>query len=316
MKFKSFFYVSALFVSACCMTSCEEGTDDNNDELASIYWNKSAAFQMQLKGNVDSLITEDGFIYTFNQSGNITKCIGQNYLTEFEYSNGRLIREINTTQTWGDEIQKDTNSYTYGTSGKYLPLFENIESGLYRNIAGYKTRFRKANYVQRGDSMLMIISYEDHYNITNRIEREAPDTASLTFNSGSLPVTLRTPYSTYNMTYASDGRFLTIEEVSDNFYDGEMIDLTTFKSNSNYLLPISRVRTLNNQSVTIRAYTYNEYDDVLTEEAVDYQIRYSDYQYDSKGNWISRHRESRYTFSDNPDWTDDGTQTRTITYRE
>jgi len=315
MKIRFLFFLSALFVGACCLTSCEEGaTDENTDELASIYWNKSAAFQMQLKGKVKTLYLEDSTaIVNFNESGNLISDVSFEEVTHYNYSNGRLTSIINRS-IWDDQSYMDTTTFTYGASGKYVPMDQEVLGGLYRNLASFHDRIRSTSFVQSGDSMLMILSHEGHYTAMNRTPMAMQDTAVLKYNGGVFPVSLRRGIRMTSMTYATDGRFLTVDDVY-NYGEGQLYSyLTTYMSDSEYLLPISRVDKENGQTTSTTTYTYNENGDQLTYVNSDYEVEYRDYQYDSNGNWISRKHRSRYTYVENPTWSDDLIQTRSFTY--
>lgn len=310
MKFKSLYVLSALFLGACCLTSCEEGTGENTDDLASVYWNKSAAFQMHLKGKVKVLVVGDSTeSYTFNQSGNLVSTVYGQKETDYIYSSGRLTKVIGTWN-WYTEQTSDTTLYTYATSGKYLPSmsFEVAQAGLIRNIASINAGIYLNRFVARGDSMLMLSSFQERY-ITNQIV-EQTDTTSLTFNGGLYPVTMRSKNGVIHLTYASDGRFLTVEELSHDFYQSYSI-VTTFKSTSDYLLPESVVRKRGNEIYNSKTFTYNDNEDVVLIANLDFDEEYSDYVYDANGNWISRsyRHKTRTT-----EWSEKVTETREITY--
>ncbi len=313
MKFKSLYFLSALFVSACCLTSCEEGTGENTDELETIFWNKSAAFQMQLKGKVKTLAIDTTEEFSFDQSGNLESSVYmQHETTTYTYSSGRLTRMI-TVSDWGyNEIFADTTDVTYGTSGKYLPVYtyDLLDNGLFKNLASHSSGNSTTIYEMSGDSMLMIYTQmENHYDYAiNYTQSMYADTTSLTFNGGAFPVTIRSNYSVTNVTYAPDGRFLTIEELF-RFHGGST--LTTFKSNSNYIIPISIERVYGTEDPEITTYTYNDKEDLTYEDGYYYDYEYSDYVYDANDNWISR---SRRVKNREDVWTDKVTETRVITY--
>jgi len=314
MKIRTLYFLSALFVGACCMTSCEDGTTDGNtDDLESIYWNKSAAFQMQLKGNVRTMVTNDTTMTTsFNQSGNYTSVItadgGDETQRLYTYANGRLMNEI-YSWSWGEGRNADTTSITYGTSGKYLPIFAYnlMEMRLFKNIASVSSNYNTTRFEVSGDSMLMISSYSHQYMNASYVQMENADTTSFTFNGGLFPVTIRGYNSMYNITYASDGRFLTAEES----YYGLSSTVTTFKSDSEYLLPLTVDYNQNGETFSTITYTYNENDDIISKVGENYTEEYSDYVYDAKGNWTSRSFRNKY---EGAAWSSSVTQTRQFTY--
>ncbi len=315
MKIKSLYLLCALFVGVCCMTSCEEDSGENTDELATIYWNKSAAFQMQLKGKVKTMVADSITTTSFNKSGTITSIITDDdgdvssYL--YTYSSGRLTREI-YSWSWDGHTNSDTTDYTYGTSGKYLPISANnvIQMRLFRNIASLNTDYYTTRFEASGDSVLMISSHSNDYGIMNYTPMEHVDTTSFTFNGGLFPVTIRRNNSLCNLTYASDGRFLTAEEE----YFGLSSMVVTFKSdNTEYLLPLSVEYKQAGATYATETYTYNENDDIISKDGQFYDEEYSDYIYDSKGNWISRGYRGKGTMGD---WSAKITQTRQFTYWE
>lgn len=237
---------------------------------------------MQLKGKVKTLIAEDTTVATsFDQSGNIVyirKEDGTDDEKTFIYLNGVLIKEIHA---YNLGIDRDTfiTSYSYGTSGRYVPMtnYNVIEAGLYCNLTGFGIYDNTQHYETKGDSVLMIFS--------NGIRDDT--SAIFTFNGGLFPVTMDTRYGLTTFTYAEDGRFLTQTEVLDYRYE-LVTRITAFKSNSKYLLPVSRTVIIGNGTPDIKQYTYNKYEDLIR---VGYEKQYRlyfDYEYDSKGNWISR----------------------------
>jgi len=320
MKIRSLFFLSAFFVGVCCLTSCEEGTtNENADELASIYWNKSAAFQLHLKGKVKTMVTDDSITTTtFNQSGNIISYISnvdnQENQKLITYSNGKLTREI-YSWSMGAGINADTTSYTYGTFGKYLPITENsgTEMHLVRNIAGINGNMKSTRFVASGDSIWMISSYSRQNMNMIYAQEENADTTSLTFNGGLFPVTMRSKYIQCSFTYASDGRVLTSEVV----YSGLSSTVTTFKSDCDYLLPISVEYKQGGEIFSAITYSYNENGDIIGKVGAGLDEEYSDYVYDAKGNWISRSYRSKVDSAVLSEiWNDKVTQPRHFTYWE
>lgn len=309
MKNSFLYLLCAVFVGACFMTSCEEGTGENTDDLATIYWNKSDAFRMQLKGKVKTMYDGDSIdAYTFNQDGNITQYSNNGWVvSSFTYTNGRLTRKIGYSHFY-EEVYQDTTDYAYGTSGKYMPLDleEVIEGGLFRNIASFTTKFGVNSFVTSGDSLLLIRSYGQElrggYVFADTI-------GSLTFNGGLLPLTIRNEGGLTTFTYAEDGRFLTVQET---MYDYSR--QTTYKSNSNYMLPISRVILQQDYGVpTTTTYSYNDNEDLIAVECLNQGKEFSDYVYDSNGNWISRN--FRYKYGEGV-WSEKYPDTRSFTYWE
>jgi len=215
---------------------------------------------------------------------------------------------------WGELSRSDTINYTYGTSGKYFPLsytevdemglFKGVQTmGLYKNRASISSISTNKRFVECGDSTLMIT-------ISSFIYATA-DTSILTYNGGLFPLTIRGKSKVTNFTYATDGRFLTVEDV--NSYRSMV---TTFKSNSNYLLPISIV-TLSGvgmRDTTTRIYSYNENEDLITIVNSLTQSEYGDYVYDAKGNWTSRSARGKVITADV--WNAKRFETRQLTYWE
>lgn len=316
MKIKSLFFMSALCLGVFCLTSCEEGTNgEDGGDLESIYWNKSAAFQMQLKGKVKTVVVDTITTISFNESGNIISeitdnngFINKNLLT---YSNGRLVRNIYSSG-YGEHGYSDTTNITYGTWGKYLPTNSNdaIDMKLIRNVAGIKSNHSSTRFVSSGDSILMITSNENLYNSKRKAEMGYADTTSLTFNGGLYPVSMKRGNRVCTITYASDGRFLTIDDKYVDFYQTNST-VTTFKSDSKYLLPVSIVRKQGNEAYSTETYEFNENDDIISKDGQSYDEEYSDYVYDAKGNWTSRNYRSKESAGE---WSPKRKQTRTITY--
>lgn len=305
MKFRSLYFLSALFLSASCLTSCEEGTGENTDELETIYWNKSAAFQMQLKGKVKTVVVDDSLeSYVFNQTGNITSMTDEYAATEYIYSNGRLTRQISTYSSG----YKDTMDYTFNVSGKYLPLimYEEV-AGLYKNLASIKYPWNSTTtFTASGDSVLIISTHAQHHTMMDDYMSFSDTTGSITFNGGLFPATIRNYEGLTTFTYAADGRFLT--EQKTTFYNSI---LTTYKTNSSYLLPVSEVvESEYSETPSTTTYTYNDNEDLIRVVNGETIEEYDDYVYDSKGNWTSRSYKSK----EGETWSDEVTETRVITY--
>lgn len=316
MKIKSLFFLSALFVgSVCCLTSCDDGSGDGSGDGStgdeSIYWNKSMAFQMQLKGNVKTLVLDDSMeVYTFNQTGNVDSYVYENQLYLYTYINGRLTRLVRTTKSgMMQDSYNDTTLFTYGSLGKYVPVYLDGMEGevLFKNLASVKRSYNTVNYVLKGDSVLMLTNHT--YNVASKRNIMGyVDTTRLIYNGGSFPLIMKSRHGLINLTYASDGRFITFNNVGEYF-----TSMTTYKPNSDYLLPLSDVTGYQGQTPETYNYTYDEKDEVIAIDGTDKDEEYSDYVYDNKNNWISR--KYRYTY-DGTIWSEKETETRLITYWE
>lgn len=332
------------FAAVCMMsmTSCET-TDDNGDGdgdgNSSNYWESNALRRMQLRGNVKTLV-EGNWTVQFNDKGNMTSEIEDSEwgVTEDTYtydSNGRptsqtsingysqdfgprfLRRNLKTADTQQPALrqaaaQTVTTTYTYGTHGKYVPIFafHLLETGLYPNLTAItRTDGTSVEYKFEGDSLLMINTYVYTYEDGTESEKDT----TVFHYEGKYPTRSQTEWSFMkDLTYFADGRFATYTEghQGSGIYSPRVYSMM---ENSPYILTETIVQSnyfdnkLNNTYTT--TFTYNEHGDVVSMVEDEYQEEYT-YTYDDQNNWIVR--TNRY--KNGPAWMEGNTIERTITY--
>lgn len=328
------------FAAVCLMsmTSCET-TDDNGDGdgdgTSSNYWESNALRRMQLRGNVKTLV-EGNWTVQFNDKGNMVSKIENSEwgVIEDTYtydSNGRLTsqtsinghsqvfgprflsRNLKTADTQQPTLRRAdeavTTTYTYGTHGKYVPIFafHLLETGLYPNLTAItRTNGTSIEYKFEGDSLLMVNTYVNTYEDGTESEKDT----TVFHYEGKYPTRSQTEWSFMkDLTYFADGRFATYTEghQGPGNYSARVYSMM---ENSPYILTetITYYDNVLERSDTA-TFTYNEHGDVISMVEGEYQEEYT-YTYDDQNNWIVCTKR----YKNGPEWTEVNTIERTITY--
>lgn len=321
MNFKSLYCVSVLFLGVCFMTSCDDETIDGNGDFnggSSYYWDRSDAYKSQLKGNVKTVIVDDSAeIHIYNRSGvlltSTTKGEYGYEIVVHERSNGQLIRTISnwySNNQSNEDFSADTVTFSFNTSGKYVPRYPDglDHENLIKNLSTFGGDWHTTRFVTSGDSMFMLREYHNMQDITSY----TVDTMCSIRFVGALPVVFTSRHGVTTVTYAEDGRYITIDEI---YPYSESRTITRFKEESDYLLMTAMEFYYDGEALPRRTVlcTYNENDDLIGQETSNFEEEYFDYEYDDKNNWINRTYRYKYDYEE--DWTVE-TQTRTITYWE
>lgn len=291
------------------LTSCDTGgtTDDPNGNETN-YWSSNSLTRMQLHGSVRTLVQdESGFqaTYAFNSDGNLTSysVVGR-YAINYTYENGKLKSET---------MQSTTTNYEYTNVGKYVPLdsYDLYVKGLVPALSAIIKGTERTDYVFSGSNLSIIHSYNG----------TPMDTVHFQY-TGNYPTgqSFVTPWhtSTLTITYAANGMFKSYSNQmsGQSFQESRVL---TFKTDDTYQLKDNAVNSNTFESQTSTSttkYTYNDKKDI-TEEVSDLDgtvnggSRYTEYVYDSQGNWTSR---KVLLFTMGQTWEVDRTETRTITY--
>ena len=292
--------------------SCDtETTGDSSN-----YWTRNALTHLKLRGSVKTL-TQSERVYNFNTEGNLSSQDVNGNETFYHYVDGKMVRSISYYS--GSEIG-DTILCEYANVGKFIPrnTFHLFEDGLVPALSAVISSQGRTDYDFHGSNLWIV------YSTKVRNELVPMDTAVVAF-SGNYPASYSNGSAFINnMTYANNGMFRTYNE---GFLYPESSSTTaySFLSNDTYLLMSSRVLTFTgsyNNEISTTSYTYNSRFDVLTETYVSSYINgdeqssyqseteYSDYVYDSNGNWTSRKMRSK-----NQDvWSAYQTETRGFEY--
>lgn len=311
IQMKTRLFVSALLLLALgFLYSCDQ-QGVNGDTTN--YWNANALTKMKLRGAVHTLTvaTEGQTVYTFNTDGNLTSKVttGATYSNSYTYAyeNGKLISET-STYTNSSSPQRasstSTTTYEYQNAGKYIPRgpFHLYEMGLVPSLSAVIYATNRQDYDFHGTDLWIVSS-------TNGV----PSDTAIVKYTGDYPSSILTAWSyCNNMTYASNGMFVTYDE---GFY-GPNYDnkrAYTFLSDDTYLL-INRMVNTNtgtNNSVETTNYTYNDKKDITEQSSGSWATQWANYIYDSAGNWTSR--QTRYSTGETT-WSAYTTETRSITY--
>jgi len=309
---KTRMFVSAILVLTLgVFTSCDTGgvNGDNTN-----YWSSNALTKMQLRGAVHTLTveTEGQTVYTFNTDGNLTSKVmsGATYSNSYSYmyENGKLISETSMSTYSSSSPQRatttSTTTYEYENTGKYIPRgpFHLYEMGLVPSLSAAIYETSRQDYDFHGSDLWIVSS-------SNGIPT---DTAIVKY-AGNYPLSTQTTWSyCNNMTYASNGMFLTYDE---GFYGANYDDKRayTYIPDDTYLLINKMVNTTTgtSNSVSTTNYTYNDKKDITEESSDAWATQWADYVYDSTGNWTSR--KTRYSTGETT-WSSYTTETRLITY--
>lgn len=309
---KTRLFITALIVlSFGLFYSCN--TEETEGGLTN-YWDSNALTKLKLRGAVHTM-TENDVVTTFNSDGNVTSLIithpDATNETTYLYENGKLVSETTTIST-SNKISLRSSStqtnYEYENVGKYVPNISNFD--LVPALSAIITENSRVDCDFHGANLWMVYS-----------SNGTPFDTIVVEYSGNLPSNLssNTMYCN-NMTYASNGMFLSYNSGNtgpnynnDNSY--------TFAPSDSFQIIERIVNNSTYGSETTNKttnYSYNEHLDVTEEATVitgsqsaQWTYQWTDYSYDSAGNWISRkYRTSTGVAT----WVDYPTQTRSFTY--
>jgi len=309
---KTRLFVSALIVLALGFFSSCDQQGVNGD--TSNYWNANALTKMKLYGAVHTLTveTEGQTVYTFNTDGNLTSKVttGTTYSNSYTYSyeNGKLISETSTYTYSSISPQRasttSTTTYEYQNTGKYIPrgTFHLYAMGLVPSLSAVIYDTNRQDYVFHGTDLWIVSSTDGIPNDTT-VVKYTGDYPSSTINAWSY---------CNNMTYATNGMFLTYDE---GFYGPNYDDKRayTFLPDDTYLLIKKIVHNTSGSSAsyTETNYAYNDKKDITEENASTWAKQWANYVYDSAGNWTSR--QTRFSTGETT-WSEYTTETRSFTY--
>ncbi len=308
---KTRFLIPALIVLSfglfySCNTEETEGGPTN-------YWDSNALTKLKLRGAVHTM-TENDVVTTFNSDGNVTSIIlthpDQTNETTYLYENGKLVSETTTISTSNNISLRSSSTqtnYEYENVGKYVPNISNFD--LVPALSAIITENNRVDCDFHGANLWMVYS-----------SNGTPFDTIVVEYSGNLPSNFSSD-NMYcnNITYASNGMFLSYNSgnTGPNYHSDA---LCTFVPSDTFLIGERIVMNSTYGSETTNKttnYSYNEHLD-LTEEATvitgsqtaESTFQWTDYVYDSAGNWISR----IYHYSTGEANLSEYTQTRSFTY--
>lgn len=309
---KTRLFVSALLaLSIGFFSSCDtEGVDGDTSN----YWSSNALTKMKLSGSVHTMtMNDDGqTVYTFNTDGNLTSKVqtGSTYTNSYTYAyeGGKMVSETSSYTSTSSSPQRanqtSTTYYEYENTGKYIPRgpFHLYEIGLVPALSAVIYSNSRTDYDFHGSDLWIVGS-------SNGV---ATDTTIVGYND-KYPTSTGTAWSYINnITYAANGMFLTYDEgfFGPNYDDKRAY---TFQPDDKYLLIKKMVNTTTgmNNTVNTTNYTYNDHKDILEQGSDSWATQWSDYVYDSAGNWTSR--RTRYSTGETT-WSEYQTETRSFTY--
>jgi hypothetical protein len=311
------FGMTAFLLIVGLLPSCN--TTDNPENESGNYWTSNSLVRLQLRGDVKTLTENNGAtVNRFNTDGNLTSKVttyeSGSDATTYSYENGKLISETNTYTNSANlpgqrSAQISTTYYEYENVGKIIPRgpIHLMHIGLAPGLSAVIYTSSRMDFTFHGNDLWIVTSETD--GTTN----VPTDTIVVTY-SGNYPVSFQNDWSfCNNMTYASNGMFVTYNE---GFYGTGYNDTRayTFLANDKYQLISSMVNVVvsdYNNTTSTTNYTYNDHFDLLTQGSTESMDEYSDYVYDTQDNWTSR--KYRY-FSTGNGWGEYTTETRVIEY--
>jgi hypothetical protein len=302
---KTRLFVSALLVLALgAFSSCDTG-GENSDTTN--YWTTNSLVRMQLRGSVHTMtktVGQDVTVYTFNTDGNLTSeaitGLSSNSTTTYTYANGKLTSQSNGSST---------TTFEYENTGKYIPQmpFHIYMAGLVPGLSAMINPNYRTDYIFHGSDLWMISSSQGIPNDTSVFQYTGSYPTSFTMYSDA------SNHSTLSMTYADNGMFKTYSEnyVGPSYLENRVI---SFLADDVYQLEHQWVTTNTYQNETNTSttnYSYNDHKDILEQSSETWATQWTDYVYDSTGNWTSR--KTRYSTGETT-WSAYTTETRSFTY--
>lgn len=308
--------IGTLLIAACLFSACDTGTGGTNGTTN--YWRSNALTQLGLKGSVQSM-TANSSVSNFNAAGNLSSQTSTNSQssTTYTYEGGFL---VSATSSYG-EGQPSTITYEYNNTGKYIPKnpFHLYMTGLVPALSAVIAENYRSDYTFHGNDLWIVNSMIEGTVVT-------PSDTTIMHYSGNYLSSYTGRYDFLeNLTYADNGMFRTY---SEGFYGVGYRDTRTytFVNTTERMLVATQTSTntsQNNSSSGLITYTYNSHLDLLTvvdnssstynNEVMEYssEQEYSDYVYDSHGNWTSRKYRNKYN---QQGWSDYQTETRSFVY--
>jgi len=293
--------VSAIIVLALgVFTSCDTG-GTNGDTTN--YWTTNSLIKMQLRGSVHTMtktLGDGATVYTFNTDGNLASEAFGGSTTTYAYENGKLI-----SQTSGSSI----TTFEYENAGKYIPRFPYhiYMAGLVPGLSAIITTNNRTDYDFHGDDLWMVSSSAGIPTDTMVFQYTGNYPTSITLYSDAQN------HSTLSMTYADNGMF---KSYTENYSGPSYLENSaiTFLADDVYQLEHKWVTTgsyQNENTSSTTNFTYNDHKDITEQSSESWSSQWSDYVYDTTGNWTSRRTR---TSNDNTTWSDYTTETRSFTY--
>lgn len=293
---------SLLIFIVLILFSCN--SNDVNNSLDN-YWERSDLAKMNLKGKVKT-ITNGGIVTSYNEAGFIISIVnnsgGNSNTSIYSYNANRQLIQTVTTSLYEGSQYISTTTNEYNNQGKYVvKSTASLElNGLTPNLSSsstvstyYNDTHIKIDYVFKDASTMFII------NTTSINSINLKDTSTIQYN-GNYPTGWSTEDNTHkNITYFSNGMFKTItkESVGTNV---RYSSVYAFKTNNDYLMTESIVQTRidsitpsNNYTYT-DTYTYNDNNDITDSSENGNISHYSNYTYDSHGNYVTRILNYKY----------------------
>jgi len=294
-----------------CNTEEVEGGPNN-------YWDSNALTKMKLRGAVHTM-TENATVFTFNSDGNvisqITTLPDNTFGTTYNYENGKLVSETFTNSASNKTPLRSESfhtTYEYENVGKYIPngVINLFERGLVRGLSAIIKDESRVDIDIHGSNLWMVNTYQG-----------IPSDTTIVEYSGNLPSNISS-YSSYcnNLNYASNGMFLSYSNghTGSNFSNDYSY---TFVPSDTFLIVdrIVNTSTYGTQtSLKTTDYTYNDHLEMTEEasvitgfESAQWKYQWTDYVYDSAGNWITRKFRSSTGATT---WSEYTTETRSFTY--
>lgn len=279
------------------------------------YWDSNYLRMHKLRGPVHTLtsVEPNGTLYlVFDRKGNpISGYTTQNRFPTSDtstwsktYAGGRLVRSTTLPFNHSDASETTTH-YEYGFVGKYIPDPEQLFMGKIALIPGLSAQYSdtyRYDFTFYGTELWVVRSQAGMDNDTTIVQYAGNYPSSFTNRT----------YQGERIEYAENGMIKSYQVLTMQGYRKMVY---TYLPDKTYQLLDNVVTTdLVWETQTNALYNYNDHQDLL--ELISdngLSFRYSNYAYDSKGNW-TRRDYSRRTESFEPTWSDTLTYTQKITY--
>jgi hypothetical protein len=302
----AFLFLASLFFS------CQ--LEDSIDQTGN-YWESNYLRKHLLRGAVHTLTSVDTNGSThevFNREGNpisgytiMNRSMFSDTSTwSMAYAGGRLVSST-VFPSKRQPLLHTTTQYDYGNTGKYIPDPDELVNGHLSLIPGLSAQYSDSyryDFTFYGSELWVVHSAQGMDN----------DTTIVQF-TGNYPSSFKNRYfECTRIEYAENGMIKSYKVLST---EGYVERVYTYLPNKSFQLMDNQVTTaLPWDQQTNMIYNYNDHQDVL--EIVSdggYNARYSNYAYDSKGNWTRR--SFSYTTNGTESlWSENVTDLRTIIY--
>lgn len=317
MKPINYLVIIALVMGLMSCTKDEESIDPNSN-----WWYRANVVQ----GGIKSITVSDGLYYEYNKTGLCTlkrsgRSGGNTMETSYAYNSKNLPAKIITKETVYGLNKTVTQIFEYNNKGKYCPIPSAAESaGLNWNVYGLLPGLSKITWVTEGDigvAKAGTVVSDYVFNDSKLTIKTSSDNGSSYSDvvidyEGSYPIYSNLSwYYTGPCTYYPNGMLQTYVDGFADQGSPETVRTWTYTNHNNGAMLLEKVvNSIGAKVSSVETYTYNTSGDVIKYVVSETLNSTTDYEYDSKGNWIKSTSTSEYSNGDKQTVT----TTRTITY--